>query len=251
MTTGEFDLHATDSPEGCARKPWAQRALARWSEFPVDRLPRPLVLVSPRVFSERGFASGAAKRAFLHGHLEIRTRVPDEVLGQLLAGATPDPEPGPLEPLVITAATSASTRFATDRGERELPAWRLESPAALGPIWVLDPEVQPAEWRPPSPTPGSDQPGGPPFNQMFAELAPDELTVTLHFIGGNPAFVRYPRAEVTESRQAVALIEIKEDFGPDGPRTAEGYERVVTGRLQAPLGARVLVDLHGNAREVR
>lgn len=115
---------------------------------------------------------------------------------------------------------------------------------------MLDPEVQPPEWRPPS-APGSEPPGRPPLNQLFAELAPDGRSLTLHFIGGNPAFVRYPRAEVVESGQAGVLLEIEEDFGPAGARTAEGHERVATGTLEAPLGSRVLVDLHGNAREVR
>ncbi len=108
-------------------------------------------------------------------------------------------------PLLIRSAVRADTEFVTDRGRRRLPAWRLDAADALGPIWVLDPDVDPAEYE------------------------------------------RYARGDVVESRQAVAVVPVGVDVGPPGARRAIGYMHKITVRLTEPLGARVYVDLHGNA----
>jgi hypothetical protein len=47
--------------------------------------------------------------------------------------------------VVITGAALEETEFATDRGPRGLPAWRLTAEDALALIWVLDPDV--TDWQ--------------------------------------------------------------------------------------------------------
>jgi hypothetical protein len=104
---------------------WARWAVDRWAEFPVDRAPRPLVLVGSRSFVAGGFRSGEAKMAFIDGLFEAGLPVPGPVLASLPAqrdrAASGRPSPAPL---VITAAARSETEFWTDRGRRVLPAWR-------------------------------------------------------------------------------------------------------------------------------
>ncbi len=104
---------------------WARWAVDRWAEFPVDRAPRPLVLVGSRSFVAGGFRSGEAKMAFIDGLFEAGLPVPGPVLASLPAQrdrpASGRPSPAPL---VITAAARSETEFWTDRGRRVLPAWR-------------------------------------------------------------------------------------------------------------------------------
>jgi hypothetical protein len=234
---------------------WARWAVTRWQEFPVQRQPRPLVLVGPRVRVEGGFRTAQAKLAFHHGLFEWRVSVPGPVRAELLAGAQPvDRHERVVDPLPIILAALSTGEFATDRGRRQLPAWRLEIDGGLAPVWVLDPEIDPPEWLP---APGAGAPwptGSPPIADPHesAELADDGVTMTLHFIGGAEQLERYPRAEVVESDHAVALVPVREQIGPEGVyRTAVGFGRAVVGVLERPLGARVLVNLAGNASEVQ
>ncbi|HEY3946266.1 MAG TPA: hypothetical protein VGL78_13645 [Solirubrobacteraceae bacterium] len=44
---------------------WARWAVCRWSAFPVDEVPRPVVMVGQRVFVEHEFKTGEAKMAFI------------------------------------------------------------------------------------------------------------------------------------------------------------------------------------------
>jgi len=132
---------------------WARWAVGRWSEFPVDQTPRPVVLVGSRVHVEAGFATGEAKMAFLEGRWDEAVEVPAPVLDELRGQGSGVRSGG--ASLVVTSVELAASEFVTDRGRRRLPAWRLTVQDALGPIWVLDPEI--VDWRP-SEGAGGDRP---------------------------------------------------------------------------------------------
>jgi hypothetical protein len=234
---------------------WARWAVSRWAAFPVERQPRPLVLVGQRAFVEQGFTTGDAKLAYVEGRITALVSIPDAVLlalpvrreGSITRRADP-----PF--LQITDAGRSETDFRTDRGRLRLPAWRLQADGVLGPIWVLDPETEPREWRLPEPPPTPRPDLQSPRVDLGArvELGPDEFTLTVHFMGALPQYEQYPRAEVIESAQAVAIVPIAKDVGSsDGRiRVLPGHTHQVTVRLEQPLGDRVFVDLDGNAREV-
>jgi hypothetical protein len=160
----------SDDPEGWqkahdrrleAEREWASWSLEQWSGFPVEAHPRPLVLVGPTARPEGGFHTGAAKLAFLRGDIETTVPVPDEVLLSLRPTRPNQlplrPDDGPLR---VTDAAKVHADFLTDRGRRSLPAWRLRAEGAIGPIWVLAPEVE--RWsRPDPPTRVAPLPGRP------------------------------------------------------------------------------------------
>jgi len=56
-----------------------------------------------------------------------------------------------------------------------------------------------------------------------ATLHPDGRTLTFHFIGADPSFEEYPRAEVVESAQALTVVPIARDIGPPGFRHLVGH----------------------------
>jgi hypothetical protein len=231
---------------------WARWAVARWDAFPAERQPRPLVLVGERAFVEQGFATGEAKLAYLDGRVESAVSIPTPVLTALVQelGAGRSERAGP--PLVITDAVHAETEFPTDRGRRQLPAWRLTAIDALGPIWVLDRELAPGEWQPAEPPaiprPALQAPLNYPGNHVV--VGPGDATLTLHFTGARPEYERYPEAEIIESAMAVAIVPRAEDIGPPGIRILPGYGHQITVQLASPIGPRVFVDLHGHARQV-
>jgi hypothetical protein len=190
-----------------------------------------------------------AKLAFVERRLEAQVPVPEGVLEALRQhGAQRSPRAGPA--LVITDAHLAESEFLTDRGPQRLPAWRLTAEHALGPIWVLDPDV--TAWQPApdagGPAPDLQAPGHDPG--ACVEVFSDDRTIVVHWLGGSPAFERYEQAEVIESPQAFAVVPLGEDVGPPGARTLPGYVHHVPAMLRDPLGDRVYVDLHGQAGQV-
>jgi hypothetical protein len=227
---------------------WARWAVSRWAGFPVDRVPRPLVLLGETAHARNGFYSGRAKRAFMNGWIEAEVAVPEEVL--TILGRRPD-RPDGEAPVVITAVGRCKVEQRTDRGRSMLPGWRLDSADARGPILVLDPGVIAQAWAPPEPAPPRPT-REEPLHDAFkrADIASDRRTLTFHFMGALPQYERYPTAEVIESPHAVAVVPHGEDVGPPGTRIAPGYGRRIVVALRKPLGARVLVDPHGNACEV-
>ncbi len=238
-----LDRRATEGLE------WARWAVRRWSAFPVRNRPRPLVLVASRVRIEKGFKTDEAKTAFLEGRFQSSVEVPPAVLDTLAPHGQPHPrQSGP--PLLITAAELSECEYETDRGPRCLPAWRLTAQEALGPIWVLDPHV--ADWQPEADAGGSPPDLQTPAQDPFArvDVAADECSVVVHWLGASPAFERYPEAEVVESAHAFAIVAVGVDIGPPGARPAVGFLHQVPAVLREPVGARVYVDLHGHAGRV-
>ena len=227
---------------------WARWAVGRWSEFPVDQVPRPVVLVSSRVHAEGGFATGEAKMAFIEGRWDPAVEVPAPVLDELRRHGRAARSGGPA--LVVTSAELAKSEFVTDRGRRWLPAWRLTVEGALGPIWVLDPEI--VDWRP-SEGAGGAPPRLPAPRQdpgARARVGADERALVVEWLGAVPAFERYPSAEVIESAQAFTVVAAGVDVGPAGNRTLAGHMHQVPALLTSPVGDRVYVDLHGHAGQV-
>lgn len=74
--------------------------------------------------------------------------------------------------------------------------------------------------------------------------------MTYTFTGALPEYEQHPHAETIESDQAIAIVPAGWDVGPLGPRILPGHGHEVTVTLRPPLGARVLVDLHGHPGEV-
>ena len=112
-------------------------ALQLWSKFPARRLPRPVVLLGSRV-SSGGFATGAAKEAFLSDAVDVAVDVPVGVLEALprrrsqFSGS----------PITVMAANADEADFQTDRGTQRLPAWRLRITGMRTDCLVLDPAIQ-------------------------------------------------------------------------------------------------------------
>ncbi|MHB1525547.1 MAG: hypothetical protein ACYCZN_04600 [Candidatus Dormibacteria bacterium] len=222
----------------------ARGALDQWSAFPTGD-PRPLVLVGPTVWQVSGFSSGAAKLAYVRGDFQLPPSVPVAVLDVVRAALGTKVGLGSDgEPLRIRTASLSSAEFETDRRLSVLPAWRLDSDQANGPIWVLAPEVASTVWTPRRPERTSAAGPPPPKRVLHATVVgSDGRRLRVAFIGGSPGFVEYRSAEVLASDQAVVVVPVAHDIGPPEPRAAIGVRREVDADLDRPLGNRVLIDL--------
>jgi hypothetical protein len=208
----------------------AGRALEHWSDYPVRADPRRLVLTGQTILVGAGFASSEAKQAFLAGEFAAAAHVPDEVLRALSR------HPGKLagHALRVTGAERTSATFDTDRGPRQLPAWRVHIDGVDGPVSVLDPEIARGAV-------GPDGLDGITGTDMRARLGADERTLILEFLGSPPQYTDYPRALVLESATAVTVIPVPVEL-LEGDRLLYGQQRDVTAHLDAALGARAVVD---------
>ena len=224
------------------RREPARRALQAWSGFPSGRLDRPLVLLSSVTISG-GFRTGEQKLAFLRGAIEAIPDFPPSIL-KVMRGM-PAEYAGP--PLTVTSAVKGSTEFSTDRGRRQLRAWKVHARDVPKPIWVLDPATIRQTWQP-----GQDVRE---WTGTTAALQPDGCTITMFFPGGSPLWTKYPTTDVLESGGAVALIPVEIVASPPRPSTSpaipvaislKGYPRQVTVTLARPLGHRVLLDQVGS-----
>jgi len=95
--------------------------LRAWADFPADRQPRPLILLSPAALSG-AFPDGQTKQAFFNGWVTGVPGFPAPIL-EALRG---DPRPGDGSPLVLESAVPGEREFATDRGWK--PPARLARP---------------------------------------------------------------------------------------------------------------------------
>ncbi|GIG00887.1 hypothetical protein [Catellatospora citrea] len=242
--------------------------LARFADFPVERTPRPIVLLSGRV-KEYGYTSDEAKIAMSQGRLTLQAALPDgpaTVRATLADGAfdlpaisarqaydllvaVGDPASAPAAtppPLLVTKVQLGEAEFVTDRGPRMLPAWLFTAPESMGPLAVAAP-ADTAFW------PEEHADGV----MSSAGLAADGVTLTVRLptppepCAGQP--VHEYAAEAVESAKAVAvrlrIIATSPAASPGGSadcirdamlRTAE-----YTVRLARPLGNRVLLTASG------
>jgi hypothetical protein len=211
----------------------AHRSLDHWSEYPIHRSPRRLVLTGQTTLVSAGFPSDEAKQAFLTGGFEPTAAVPDEVMRALSQHRQHQVRVHGHR-LRVTGAEKTSATFDTDRGPRELPAWRVQIDGMDGPISVLDPAIA-------RDAVGPDGVDGITGTDMRARTGADERTLILEFIGSPPQYTDYPRAVVLESPTAVAVIPVPLEL-LEGDRLLYGQQREVTAHLDNPLGARVAVD---------
>jgi hypothetical protein len=230
-----------------AQREQARWAVRRWSEFPADRIPRPLVLPGPEIAITKGFRTGEAQDALREGWIEWATEVPAAVRATLQRSATEQRDGYASEPLKVTHAGAGEYEFGTDRGPLTLPAWWLHGPGLSGPIWVLDPSVD--RWEPAEGAAGPAPPAPAQMHPLLApvELGPDGSSIAFSWLGSAPHVETYRRAEAIETGTAVSVVAVRHDEGFRGWTTAIGYPHRVTARLRAPLGGRVVVDLHGHA----
>jgi hypothetical protein len=264
--------HAADTPAGpdtpAAPDGPDPEVLAPWREFPVDRRPRPLVLVDevPKV---AGFSSDAGKVAALAGEYEVAAPLPAAPAARMSVNLPDGPaelavlpaaeavtqlrnptvtvgaEPRP-KPLRITRVEFGTAAFRTDRGEVRLPSWLFHAPDALEPIAVpaLAPE---AFWRPSQPE--AARPAMT-FDPVTVAADGRQLTVTLP-APPDPCPGERPEvyeAVAVESATAVAVgVRVVTPASGAGdcarPLILRTAQYPVT--LTAPLGNRVLLDGEG------
>ncbi|MHB8244027.1 MAG: hypothetical protein ACYDGN_01560 [Acidimicrobiales bacterium] len=220
---------------------YAARALERWAHFPIHAHPRPTVLLEGAAMANDGFVTEDAKRAFLTGCAIAVEGVPDEVVAVMRVPQTQ--ASGAQSALRVIGATLSAAPFATDRGRRMLPAWRVDATGVRGPIWVLTANGMAHCWMPSTPNHAG------PHLLRSGILGPRETDLTVEFIGGTEMFFDY-ESEVIEELAAVAVIPVRRGgtmLLARTPLTLEGHSRRLQVELKEPLRDRVLVNLDGSA----
>ena len=232
--------------------------LAAWAAFPADRVPRPLVLVGPSVVDPRtGFPDGPSKLAYLERAIDLPASLPEGpqtadgypvTSGAAAAQAfmsTRAKGPPAGRRLSVSDVALGMASFQTDRGVVDLPAWQFWFGGVADSAAVL--AVAPSRMFVASPVASGRAP-----RVTGASLAPDGRTLVIKFTGmaaGNGPCTADYTVDLASSRTAVA-VDVHEhahtSSSPTGSGgvacTLIGYPRQVTTRLDAPLGARVLVD---------
>ena len=229
-------------------------ALRAWAGFPVGRVPRPLVLVGPKVVDPRtGFPDGPTKLAYIERAVDLPATLPPgpatadgypivsaaEAARRFMSGPGKGPASGVR--LVVTAIQLGTAEFDTDRGRQDLPAWQFSFQGVTDPAAVLAVAssrlFQPAV----AATRGA--------MVTDARVGADGRTLTVGFVGlaagSGPCTANYSVTAET-SRTAVAVSVHAHDAGGSGTAALTcnlvGYHREATTVLDAALGARVLVD---------
>jgi hypothetical protein len=206
-------------------------ALQLWSKFPAGRLPRPVVPLGSRVGSG-GFATGAAKEAFLSGAIDVAVDVPVGVIAALPRRRSQFPG----SPITVTAANADEADFQTDRGMQRLPAWRLRITGMRTDCVVLDPTIQ--GWWPA----GADGERLRNAGVSDGYLAADDVTLTIGV--GVVCRDDFPTIEFAETETAVLYERTAPDPGLRSPNLGL-MTRQVTVTLPSRLGNRVLIDWRG------
>ncbi|MEV6526919.1 hypothetical protein AB0M43_33810 [Longispora sp. NPDC051575] len=249
---------AVDEPQTYAI---TEQALPAWAAFPVDRAPRPVVLLHPSEDPDTIGGSdptGNAKTAALTGKLVLAAGLPRGPVSTpegvpLLSAADawaavsrPRPEKAPGSTptaLTVTAVTLGTTKVDTDRGPRDLPAWIFTTDS----VALAWPALAKSEiWAPEkTPTVGS--------SVGTAKVSGSTVTVSLpkarQGCPGSKVFRYEPEVRESATSVAVGLRTVvtdevvpgappKEPCAHDMMLVMEEYQ--VT--LANPLGARVLVD---------
>ena len=233
-------------------------ALALWDDFPIDRRPRPIVLMS---FSRGpGGAPTLEDRATVLRHAAVESDV--DLPPGLLEALQPDPKPHwHVDPVRVRSVRRVYPEFRTDRGYRPLPAYRVE---------FVGPQYPPGK----APNPKAEGIGYPSMHALDAGLDlwwPDRLssdyrgglsglppavlvdrgrTVRWMVHGSPPEYTDMWVEAVHESPTAVLLV-LGSSPRPGVttiPLVAVG--RVVTAKLAAPLADRALLQPDGIPIEV-
>jgi hypothetical protein len=244
-------------------------ALAAWSNFPVSRRPRPIVLVGPSLVQYAGYSTGEAKIAAMSGSYRLAVTPPPDpqptpvdlpggratlpVIGAAAAidrmkadaGDKPDPS---VPPLAIVGVEFGTAPIDTDRGTFALPVWRVHTADELGPTTVLAVADSALAHHA-----GASVPHAANSAKVSADGRHLTLTVqeSVPHCPGEPIY--RTTAAVRESATAVAVVFTRTQVSaipadPNGACAAYIQLQPVTYRvdLAAPLGDRVLVDTGGN-----
>lgn len=231
-----------------------------WDGFPVDRQPRPIVLMGSTIGPGGGATVEDKTDVLRNAPVVSEVELPPGLL-EALQPAYPAQQQA--DPVQVRSVRRVYPEFRTDRGHRPLPAYRIEfkgtmfrpghapdpksEGAGFPPMHALDPEVEATTWWPPGLE--SSYRGGlrhlPP-----AVLVDGGRTVRVTVNGSPPAYTDVRVAAVVESRTAVLLV-IQATPRPGVeviPLVAVG--RLVIARLSKLLGARVLLQEDGIPIEV-
>lgn len=181
---------------------------------------------------EGGFVDGPSKLAWTNGALQADVELPGGVRPELPRATGQDGAAA----LRITAVARTTADFLCDRGPVSLPALRLHVTGLDGWCHVLGSEVP--TWQP-----GGDAPAtwSPPLS---AQVSSDGLGLSVTASGG--LLTEFHGVDLEEHDAFVVARPVTTERSlPEGMGVhLVGIEQVVTGRLRAPLGNRVLVDLH-------
>lgn len=206
---------------------------ARWSSFPVDEVPRPIVLLDDAVRVEGGFVDDDAKLAWTEGAVEPGVSVPLGVLSRLPVA----PRQTTRRAITITDCAPVAAAFRCDRGPRELPAYGLRLAGLDGVCTVLAPEVK-CWW----PTDDAERRA---VRGEDAVLDDDAVTIDFPAFGG--ILTEFHRAEFQEHERYVvgrAITSVR-TVPPGAAVILVGVRRMVRGQLTEPLGGRVLLTTDG------
>ncbi|MFD0598719.1 hypothetical protein ACFQZ4_45830 [Catellatospora coxensis] len=245
--------------------------LQQCADFPVERAPRPIVLMGDSRIRVQGFTTDNAKIALMQGKLALETTLPagpstvevnltdgtftlpaisaeqayDVIVAAGDPGAVSDVSPAPLR---ITKIALGTAEFRTDRGRLTLPAWLFTAAESTQPL-AVPMLAEAAFWRPGEPNLG--EPGA-------ASIAADGMTLTVQLMKTPDPCPGMPteqfEAEVAESTTAVAIgLRLVESSPAATPGRRQGgclddlvyRTQPYTVRLARPLGNRVLVGRDG------
>ena len=216
-----------------------RRALALWEDFPVHRVPRPVVFTAPpKPVPPRVTPDGLRS----HSAWDDAPSVAEsELTAEQREAAHRHFREHPLVRIV-----RAQARLGTDRGEQHLPALVLLSDGDVPAFITPDPEFERTmSWRPPGLTD--------PIHGTRATLAPDGQTLTVYYTvivhrpprtASAEAAATKAEAAATETETAI-LVGAVEDWQHPPRRPYIGFlrPRSTVVRLAAPLGNRVLIRL--------
>ncbi|WP_018351581.1 hypothetical protein [Longispora albida] len=224
-------------------------ALAAWDSFPVNRQPRPLVLLRADrgpYFVDGTFSSDNDRVAMLTGQVELDASLPPAMppaaAGRPITAseawaavtrlsATPVPV-ATVSPVRVSRVALGTLAVHTDRGKQQIPAWHFTSGGATV-AWpaVTQPEIY---------QPGTVRATG--YTAWDARLSADQKTVTVR-LPAAPAGCPAYQPDVRESATAVVI-------GLQRPACRTSTSRRLTPQdyqitLAKPLGARVLAGPAG------
>ena len=261
---------AAPQPEGTGD---VNRALAAWKDFPVDRHPRPIVLIGPVAVQYAGYKTGEAKIAAMSGLYRLDVPLPPDPPAAAVTrpdGPTKVPVIGPgaaldrmkadaagfkgasVAPLAVVGFEFGTEAVPTDRGTVTLPVWRVHTADELGPTVVLA-VAESALARPAAAQ--ISTPAAPMADHAVVDAAGTRLALTLTegdpHCPGEAIWERTP--VVRESGGAVAVGFTATQTGTVPGSKSDGCDlalrvKKVTYRvdLTAPLGARVLLTGQGS-----
>jgi hypothetical protein len=227
-----------------------RQALDRWDSFPVGASPRPVVLVGPKLLLPESLATdaeGYSKDAQVDKENRLHKTIMAALANDQLRGFTADLR----HPLEILSARPKLAEFATDRGPKELLAWKLDIRNTPEPAYVLHADV--ALWEPP-------------LRAVAPHLSLDQGlislggTVLVSSDGRQLSFCRIGlpgappqgRIEVHESASAATVFMVdRAPHGSRSPAAAVGVTYQIRATLSSPLGNRVIVNSDGEACEVQ